>query len=96
MRDALIEFHAKYYSSNIMKLCVLGKEPLDTLEQWVEELFSPIENKNVVLPDLSQPWPFPRQQMGRIFKIVPVRDLRELRINWSLPYSQKQYKKKIN
>ena len=96
VRDALIEFHDKYYSSNIMKLCVVGKEPLDTLEQWVEELFSPIENKNVVLPDLSQPWPFPREQMGRIFKIVPVRDLRELRINWALPYSQKEYKKKIN
>lgn len=27
-----IEFHEKYYSADAMKLCVLGKESLDTLE----------------------------------------------------------------
>ncbi len=31
-RDELIEFHKKYYSSNIMNLCVLSKHSLKTME----------------------------------------------------------------
>lgn len=50
IRDELLKFHEKYYSANIMKLVVLGKEPLDQLTQWVIEKFSAIKNKNVPIP----------------------------------------------
>ncbi|QID86943.1 metalloprotease [Saccharomyces pastorianus] len=34
IRDELLKFHKDFYSANIMKLCVLGREDLDTLSEW--------------------------------------------------------------
>ena len=50
IRDELLKFHNKYYSANIMKLVVLGKESLDQLSQWVIEKFSAVKNKNIPIP----------------------------------------------
>ncbi|KAI0818412.1 peptidase M16 inactive domain-containing protein [Xylaria sp. FL0064] len=47
VRQKFVNFHAKHYSSNLMKLCVLGNEPLDVLETWVADLFSGVPNKNL-------------------------------------------------
>jgi insulysin len=49
IRDEFIKFHSQHYSANRMKLVVLGRESLDTLEDWVTEIFSNVQNK-----DLSQ------------------------------------------
>ncbi|KAJ3307410.1 Insulinase (Peptidase M16) [Kappamyces sp. JEL0829] len=76
VRDALLAFHAKYYSANIMKLVILGKEPLDTLKQWGREKFSAIETKGL------DPPPFPIPHSPGLLKTVvclkPVKDLRNL------------------
>ncbi|ETS76969.1 hypothetical protein PFICI_10843 [Pestalotiopsis fici W106-1] len=42
-----IEFHKKHYSANRMTLCVLGREPLDLLEQWIVEFFSAVPDKRL-------------------------------------------------
>lgn len=47
IQDECIKFYSQYYSANRMKLAVLGGEDLDTLQHWVEELFSPIKNMNL-------------------------------------------------
>ncbi|CAJ2508720.1 Uu.00g137460.m01.CDS01 [Anthostomella pinea] len=47
VRQKFIDFHAKHYSANRMKLCVLGREPLDVLQSWVADLFSGVPNKNL-------------------------------------------------
>ncbi|KAF2021275.1 hypothetical protein BU24DRAFT_416934 [Aaosphaeria arxii CBS 175.79] len=47
IRDEFMAFHAKHYSANRMKLVVLGREDLDTLERWVDEIYSPIKNKDL-------------------------------------------------
>ncbi|KAI9740448.1 MAG: hypothetical protein M1834_005028 [Cirrosporium novae-zelandiae] len=47
IRDEFIKFYEKHYSANRMKVVVLGREPLDTLEAWVGELFSPVKNKDL-------------------------------------------------
>ena len=46
LRQALLKFHGDHYSSNIMKLAVMGAESLDTLQSWVTEFFSEVPNKN--------------------------------------------------
>ena len=48
--ERLREFHNKYYSANIMGLAVLGREDVETLQQWVEEIFSSVPNKNIEKP----------------------------------------------
>jgi insulysin len=42
-----MKFHSTHYSANRMKLVVLGQEDLDTLEQWVDEIFSKVQNKDL-------------------------------------------------
>ena len=47
VREQLLAFHSKYYSSNIMALAVLGAEPVEELQQMVVDMFSSITNKGV-------------------------------------------------
>jgi insulysin len=46
VRDDLVEFYQRYYSSNMMTLVVEGKESLTELRQMVEQYFSAIPNKH--------------------------------------------------
>ncbi|KAF8425470.1 Metalloenzyme, LuxS/M16 peptidase-like protein [Tirmania nivea] len=50
VRDEFLKFHAKYYSANEMKLVVVGREDLDTMQKWVVEMFSEVKNKNLPSP----------------------------------------------
>ncbi|KAF3049713.1 Insulinase (Peptidase M16) [Didymella keratinophila] len=47
IRDEFIKFYTTHYSANRMKLVVLGRESLDTLEAWAEEIFTKVPNKNL-------------------------------------------------
>ncbi|KAF2191778.1 LuxS/MPP-like metallohydrolase [Zopfia rhizophila CBS 207.26] len=47
IRDEFIKFYSKHYSANRMKLVILGRESLDTLEEWAEEIFSKVPNKDL-------------------------------------------------
>jgi insulysin len=49
-RDALLNFHRAWYSANVSRLAVLGKESLDDLESMVSKIFTDVPNKNVVVP----------------------------------------------
>jgi hypothetical protein len=50
LRENLIEFHQKYYSSNIMTLLVGGNQPIAELEQQVLQTFALVPNRHAVLP----------------------------------------------
>ncbi|ORX97184.1 Metalloenzyme, LuxS/M16 peptidase-like protein [Clohesyomyces aquaticus] len=47
IRDEFIKFYSTHYSANQMKLVILGRESLDTLEEWAEEIFSKVPNKDL-------------------------------------------------
>ncbi|KAF2403106.1 a-pheromone processing metallopeptidase Ste23 [Trichodelitschia bisporula] len=47
IRDEFIKFYDTHYSANRMKLVVLGRESLEQLEAWVQELFAPVKNKDL-------------------------------------------------
>lgn len=95
IRKALLEFHSKYYSSNVMKLVVLGREPLDVLEQWVVSRFTQVKDTGRAY-DLTnrEVIPFRQQELGQLFKIVPVKDLRNLGIIFPFPATDEHYLKK--
>ncbi|KAI8639740.1 Metalloenzyme, LuxS/M16 peptidase-like protein [Parasitella parasitica] len=50
IRQELLKFHENYYSANIMKLTVIGREPLDQLTEWAVEKFSSVTDKNIPVP----------------------------------------------
>jgi len=55
----------------------------------VKKHFSQIKNKNVILPDLGNPFPYPKEYLGKITKFVPIKDKDSLKMIWILPYLQK-------
>lgn len=83
-RDIVIEFYHKYYSSNIMKLVVYGKEPLDVLQKMVEEKFAKIPDKNLSPPRVPGD-AFGKAQLGKLLEVVPVRDAKSLDLYFPMP-----------
>lgn len=94
IRDAFINFYETQYSANRMKLAVLGSESLDELEDWVVELFSPVQNKG--LPQLRWdgiPVYDANDAQTQIFT-KPVMEQRNLDIYWEYPDEEDQWESK--
>lgn len=91
IREELMKFHSKWYSANIMSLAVFGKESLDDLEEMVVNMFSDIENKNVVSPSWKE-LPFSDDQLATKTLIVPVKDSRSLTITFQTEDLERYYK----
>jgi insulysin len=62
-------------------------ENLDTLQEWVVSMFSDIKNTNAVIPKF-EPSPIPKESLGKICRIVPVKDLLCLNVQWQCPSVQ--------
>ncbi|VVC86828.1 unnamed protein product [Leptidea sinapis] len=91
VRKALLEFHNKWYSANIMTMIVVGKESLDDLEKLVVDLFSSVEDKSVSAPSWPD-HPFPPERRRKRAYCVPVKDLRTLSIDFPVPDTRRYYK----
>ncbi|CAM1505623.1 Fc.00g112600.m01.CDS01 [Cosmosporella sp. VM-42] len=89
VREKFIEFHAKHYSANRMKLVLLGREPLDVLQKWAVELFSPVVNKKLAQNRWEDELPFRKSELGQQVFAKPVMDSREL--NLYFPFIDEEY-----
>lgn len=87
VREQLIAFHSRYYSANLMNLCVVAPHDLDTLQDWVVDLFSDIRNSNVPHPcdEFKHISPFLDRHRGRRVYIETVKDFRRLDVIWDIP-----------
>ncbi|KAJ3109732.1 Insulinase (Peptidase M16) [Phlyctochytrium bullatum] len=92
MRKILLDFHEKYYSANIMKLVVLGKEPLDILTDWVVTKFSPVHNKNIPVPTFAG-HPLSVAELGKLIRVKPVKDMQSLELTFPFPDTVPHYRK---
>ncbi|EWM30042.1 insulin-degrading enzyme [Nannochloropsis gaditana] len=86
-REALLAFHTTYYSADIMKLAIVGREDLDTLQEWAVQLFAGVRTT-------GQPshFPYPVEawdpsRLGTRLDVVPVREMRRLSLAWPLPHN---------
>lgn len=91
IRQELLNFHQKWYSSNIMALSVLGKESLDELEKMVVKLFSDIENKKIEAPKWTE-HPFDERQFKSKWYVVPIKDVRNLGMTFYIPDLREHYR----
>ena len=91
IRKDLLEFHEKFYSANIMKAVICGKETLDTLEGWAKEYFDPIKNANVTVPKVTD-IPFEAEQLGTFWRVFPVKDKDILDFTWVMEDFDPYYK----
>lgn len=95
IRNELIRFHDKWYSSNIMHLAVFGKESLDELEEMVINKFSKIINKDIVAPRWNES-PYMTDQHASKTYVVPIKDTRSLTITFPTPDLDQFYKSGVN
>lgn len=93
IRKALLQFHDELYCSNRCTLAVIGRESLDTLQQWAEEKFTLVPNKGLgevlVSPDAHG-----QASLRKIYHITSVKDLQAVSLLWPLPEQQSHYKVK--
>ncbi|CCD67861.1 Insulin-degrading enzyme [Caenorhabditis elegans] len=84
-RDALLQFHKKWYSSDIMTCCIVGKEPLNVLESYLGTLeFDAIENKKVERK-VWEEFPYGPDQLAKRIDVVPIKDTRLVSISFPFP-----------
>jgi insulysin len=73
IRQMLLEFHKTYYSANIMKLVVLGKESIEDLQSMVTSNFNQVCDLNISRPSFPG-LPFGPNETCRLLQIVPVKE----------------------
>ena len=84
LRDELIDFYEDAYSSHLMKLVVLGREPLDTLEHWVRARFEPVKRRDADRLRITAPL-FREGLVPARLDIEPIRDLRTISLSFAIP-----------
>ena len=92
-QEEFIRFYNTYYSANRMSLVLLSNKSLDDLEKLAKQYFLPVKNNHLEKlkydPDYLE-----RVKGFRLIKRVPVKDLRELTLTFSIPSYIKYYKTK--
>ena len=67
-------------------------EPLETLKEWVVELFS--EVKTGINKPLQFPWEGPVWEPGKLYRVKSVKDQHFVSIIWPFPCLSAEYVKK--
>lgn len=93
IRDELLKFYDSSYSANLMKLCVLGREDLDTMSQWVYDLFKDVPNSDRPVPTYEAKM-LPPQYLTQIINAKPVKDLKKVEITFVAPDVDEQWDSK--
>ncbi len=84
VRDDLIDFHARTYSSHLMKLVVVGREPLEVLEGWVRARFAAVPRRDYDPPRIDVPL-YPEGLLPARLEIEPIREFRTLSLSFAIP-----------
>lgn len=93
LREALLSFYAKHYSSDRMTLVVLGKQPLDTLQAWVENRFKHVtKRKRYKAP--KEPGLFSEEFLPKLVELKPEKDTRSLVVTFPIPEVTPEWKTK--
>ena len=82
VRQKFMDFHEKHYSANRMKLVILGREPLDTLEGWAADLFAGVRNKDLSQNRWESEVPFRDRDLLTQCFAKPVMDSRQLDLSF--------------
>ena len=89
IRERLLTFYKKYYTSEIMYLCVYSKKPINELVKFVEDLFVLVPKiQNFIKPRYDEVMPYDETNLKYFYKIFPVKNADEITFEWFLPYCE--------
>lgn len=95
LNDAMKTFYQRYYSSNIMRLTLVGKQSIPELKALAEKYFSDITNKNVVEPEVTIPGLTQAEESKNIY-YKPNKDFKALYVDFPVKSNKAQWKLKPN
>lgn len=96
---ALEDFHATHYSAARMTLAVVGTQSAQALSKLVTQHFNSVSNKGIQRVPIGDavggenPPFLPEDFQGQVY-VVPVKDVRQMRLTWLLPWQAKQWRTK--
>lgn len=93
VRDELLKFHDRFYSANVMKLVILGREPIEQLSQWVIDKFSGVRNKGLSAPKFPSN-PLGKEQLQTQIFFRSVKDIRLMDLTFPIPDQSPLFKSK--
>ncbi|EGV62059.1 metalloprotease [Yamadazyma tenuis] len=89
VREILLDFHDKNYSSNLMNLVILGKESLDELTAFAIEKFSSIANKHLPeRPDYNNEVVYNEDSLVKCTKAKSIMDTNKMELTFMIPDDQ--------
>jgi insulysin len=93
VRDDMIAFYERHYSSHLMNLVVLGRDNLDSLEASVRSRFGAVPKRDI---DINSKYPslFDNDRLPASIEIKPEKELRQLTFNFPIPNPDQFYDKK--
>jgi insulysin len=83
-RDEILAFYRAHYSADVMTLAVVGKAPLDALEQLVRADFEAVQNRHLPAQHYPSELLAPKPAL-RLLRVEPVADERTLSLFFPMP-----------
>lgn len=83
-RDELLAFYQAHYSANRMALALTSSASLDQLERWARTYFGPVPDRQLAPLTYSAGF-LPRKPALRLLRMEPIKDLRQLHLEFPLP-----------
>ena len=93
LREEVVDFWESTYSSHLMKLAVLGREPLDELERLVRTRFGPVARRAVGRLRIDAPL-FREGLLPARLDIAPIRESRTLSLSFPIPPLEPHFRAK--
>ncbi|WP_039915251.1 insulinase family protein [Cellvibrio mixtus] len=95
LNDEMRKFYDAYYSANIMKLTLVGKQSLPELKALAQKHFSSIPNKNIPLPDVAEAG-LTKAEWGKSIHYKPIKDLKSLYVDFPVKSNKAEWRLKPN
>jgi len=95
LQEALKHFYDRYYSANIMKLTLVGKQSLPELKALAEKHFASIPNKEVVVSEITAPG-LTKAEMGKSIHYKPMKDVKLLYVDYPVKSNKSEWRLKPN
>jgi secreted Zn-dependent insulinase-like peptidase len=93
VRDELLDFYARHYSANVMRLVVLGSQSLDELEALVAPVFTPVPNRSFEHSTIAEPI-FPDNGLPMLVQVQPQATQRLLEVTFPIADYRAAYRAK--
>ncbi|XP_059179179.1 nardilysin-like [Physella acuta] len=92
--EQLHSFYRRMYSAHYMTLVVHAMDDLDTIENYIIRIFSPIPNNEIPRPKFIKP-PFQEKKLNKLVKVIPIEDVHKMEIIWALPPLMEHYRARV-